>query len=145
MAITRATGKACRLAFSWIMTLAGYDPTPAEELVDDQAPKRKKATPKKATRKKYGKVLGHAGATRLLDRLDSCGKTWADLVAVLKAEYPETHRLVAGQAFEKIPESALEDIARVIECWADPIGAALAGDSDPYGQEPAANGPSEGP
>ena len=32
MAQTRATGKACRLAFSWIMALAGYEPTPAEEM-----------------------------------------------------------------------------------------------------------------
>lgn len=32
MAITRATGKAYRLGFSWIMTLAGYEPTPAEEM-----------------------------------------------------------------------------------------------------------------
>lgn len=32
MAITRATGKACRIAFSWIMTLAGYEATPAEEM-----------------------------------------------------------------------------------------------------------------
>ena len=34
MAITRATGKAFRLSFSWIMTLAGYMPTPAEEMED---------------------------------------------------------------------------------------------------------------
>jgi hypothetical protein len=32
MAATRATGKAARLSFSWIMTLAGYDPTPLEEM-----------------------------------------------------------------------------------------------------------------
>ena len=32
MAITRATGKAFRLGFSWIMTLAGYEATPAEEM-----------------------------------------------------------------------------------------------------------------
>ncbi|GIW90771.1 MAG: hypothetical protein KatS3mg109_1341 [Pirellulaceae bacterium] len=32
MALTRATAKACRLAFSWIMVLAGYAPTPAEEI-----------------------------------------------------------------------------------------------------------------
>jgi len=32
MAVTRATGKAYRLAFSWIMNLAGYEPTPAEEM-----------------------------------------------------------------------------------------------------------------
>jgi hypothetical protein len=32
MAITRATGKACRIAFSWVMALAGYEVTPAEEM-----------------------------------------------------------------------------------------------------------------
>lgn len=32
MAQTRATSKACRLAFSWIMSLAGYEVTPAEEM-----------------------------------------------------------------------------------------------------------------
>jgi hypothetical protein len=39
MAITRATGKAFRLGFSWVITLAGYNPTPAEEMPgtdDDQ-------------------------------------------------------------------------------------------------------------
>lgn len=41
MAITRATGKACRIAFSWIMSLAGYSATPAEEMPDeaDAAPR----------------------------------------------------------------------------------------------------------
>jgi hypothetical protein len=42
MAQTRATGKACRLAFSWIMSLAGYEVTPAEEMIPiveaEQAP-----------------------------------------------------------------------------------------------------------
>lgn len=32
MAITRATGKAYRSNFGWIMKLAGYNPTPAEEM-----------------------------------------------------------------------------------------------------------------
>ena len=31
MAVTRATSKACRLMFAWIVKLAGYQPTPAEE------------------------------------------------------------------------------------------------------------------
>jgi len=39
MAATRATGKACRLAFSWIMALAGYDPTPLEEMPGDEPPR----------------------------------------------------------------------------------------------------------
>lgn len=32
MALTRATAKAARLAFSWVMTLAGYEATPYEEM-----------------------------------------------------------------------------------------------------------------
>lgn len=32
MAVTRATGKACRMLFSWIVTLSGFDATPAEEM-----------------------------------------------------------------------------------------------------------------
>jgi len=46
MAITRATGKACRVAFSWVMALSGYEVTPAEEMDhvaaqnDNPAPRR---------------------------------------------------------------------------------------------------------
>jgi hypothetical protein len=36
MAATRATGKACRMSFSWIMALAGYEVTPAEEIPDER-------------------------------------------------------------------------------------------------------------
>ena len=32
MAVTRATGKAYRLGWSWVMNLAGYEATPAEEM-----------------------------------------------------------------------------------------------------------------
>lgn len=32
MAVTRATGKAFRLGFSWILSMAGYEPTPSEEM-----------------------------------------------------------------------------------------------------------------
>jgi hypothetical protein len=37
MAQTRALSKALRLALSWVVVLAGYDPTPAEELPEAQA------------------------------------------------------------------------------------------------------------
>ena len=43
MAITRATGKACRIAFAWVLSLAGrYETTPAEEMdhVANPAPER---------------------------------------------------------------------------------------------------------
>jgi hypothetical protein len=45
MAITRATGKAFRLGFSWIMTLAGYEPTPWEEMPPDPPRIRESASP----------------------------------------------------------------------------------------------------
>lgn len=37
MALTRATAKACRLAFSWVMALSGYEVTPAEEIPEHEA------------------------------------------------------------------------------------------------------------
>jgi hypothetical protein len=37
MAVTRATGRACRLSFSWIIKLAGYEETPAEEIIHTAA------------------------------------------------------------------------------------------------------------
>jgi hypothetical protein len=36
MAQTRATSKAFRIGFSWIMVLAGYAPTPAEEMKEEE-------------------------------------------------------------------------------------------------------------
>jgi hypothetical protein len=49
MAITRATGKAYRLAFAWIINLAGYSGTPLEEM-----PMSMPATPQKVTHKPEG-------------------------------------------------------------------------------------------
>lgn len=41
MSQTRAAGKAFRLTFGWLMTIAGYESTPAEEMVNDTALKPK--------------------------------------------------------------------------------------------------------
>ena len=46
MAQTRATGKAFRTAFSWIIKLAGYEPTPAEEKEGFGGVKEKKSAKK---------------------------------------------------------------------------------------------------
>jgi len=46
MAITRATGKAFRLGFSWIMALAGYEVTPAEEIIEGEVVEAPKAQSK---------------------------------------------------------------------------------------------------
>jgi hypothetical protein len=52
MAQTRACAKALRNVLAWVVVLAGYRPTPAEELpIDQAAPARKKTTTAPATRK----------------------------------------------------------------------------------------------
>lgn len=38
MAVTRATSRAFRQRYSWIMALAGYEPTPADEMPHEQRP-----------------------------------------------------------------------------------------------------------
>lgn len=69
MAATRATGKACRLAFSWIMALAGYDPTPLEEMPQDHprdvTPQRAPA-PKAPTQAATGDAISDPQRKRLL-------------------------------------------------------------------------------
>lgn len=62
MAITRATGKAYRLAFSWIVNMAGYAETPAEEMPFEPA------VAKKATKKKQ--EIFSKDNQEHLDRLD---------------------------------------------------------------------------
>ena len=55
MAITRATGKAFRLSYSWIIKMAGYEATPAEEMsgvINGEFVEDKKKPAKKATSKK---------------------------------------------------------------------------------------------
>ena len=61
MAITSATGKAYRLGFSWIMVLAGYSPTPAEEMdqviegvVKETSPKAEDTPPQETSGTKSG-------------------------------------------------------------------------------------------
>lgn len=39
MAVTRATSRAFRQHYSWIMALAGYEPTPADEMTSDEPPR----------------------------------------------------------------------------------------------------------
>jgi hypothetical protein len=46
MAVTRATGRVFRQQYSWVMALAGYEPTPAEEMGEDARAPR--STPQRA-------------------------------------------------------------------------------------------------
>lgn len=75
MAITRATAKAARIGFAWIMTTAGYSPTPAEELSasdiesakvrpDDQAPPAAGRDPREMTKDRGQYSPGATNAPR---------------------------------------------------------------------------------
>ena len=46
MAETRASSKALRLGFSWVMTIAGYNPTPMEEFTQDQVEEHEAPPPR---------------------------------------------------------------------------------------------------
>lgn len=78
MAATRATGKAYRLAFSWIMALAGYEVTPAEEM--DYVDAASKPTKKKkkngdgdmVTFKSYAKNVSGMDNSEAADILKQC-------------------------------------------------------------------------
>jgi len=104
MAITRATGKAYRLGFSWIMGLAGYMPTPAEEMETvegeivevGEAPgngsnPEKAETPKKKAPPSLPQRLVEAGlvdnvphASGILNKLAIKGKSDEDITQMVK-------------------------------------------------------------
>lgn len=52
MAITRATGKAYRLSFAWVVSLAGYNPTPYEEMPHEPEARAAPATVQSQQRKR---------------------------------------------------------------------------------------------
>ena len=139
MAITRATGKACRLAFSWIVTLAGYQATPAEEVEDlgDECGARRTSTGSTRSRQhkpaQQQRVLGPAGADRLLRRLKSLSRSFTDLLNGLRDHEPEVHPLCTDVEVCDIPAEALQGIGRQIERFAqdhatEPVAAPSAAD-----------------
>ena len=73
MALTRATAKACRLTFSWIMVLAGYDATPAEEMPADD---REQSVPVDQVPfgEQKGKSLAECSTKHLRSMFDWCRK-----------------------------------------------------------------------
>jgi hypothetical protein len=92
MAITRATGKAARLAFSWIVSMSGFEVTPAEEM------------PQVIENKSNGTVEVVRDRKQLYDTFQSLwheclneGILAKDLVSV-SADAPEEEIVEAGKA-----------------------------------------------
>lgn len=79
MAQTRATAKCLRMPLGFVMTLAGYEPTPAEEMVAHHPhnPEFKKLSPEKpaAATTPGPKLKPPTAATRvwMIDQLTKCG------------------------------------------------------------------------
>jgi hypothetical protein len=48
MAQTRAGGKVCRMVYGWIISLAGFEATPSEEISESEAALQREITPKSA-------------------------------------------------------------------------------------------------
>jgi hypothetical protein len=71
MAVTRATSRAFRQQYSWIMVLAGYEPTPADEM-----PPEGREEPRNVTGDPYDKDNG-AAETRTTHRDGLVGKAIA--------------------------------------------------------------------
>lgn len=88
MAATRAVSKACRLAFSWVMVLAGYSPTPDDEMPKDEREPRAPAPsrPVKADAagpvwpfgKMKGRPLADMSDAELIQGRDWCADTDAE-------------------------------------------------------------------
>jgi hypothetical protein len=90
MALTRATGKAARLAFSWIMSLAGFEPTPAEEMDG--------VVPTETVDKQTGEIH-----TDVVPSGKHRGKPWKDIVE----DY-----LIWAVSAERCPEALKEGCQR---------------------------------
>jgi hypothetical protein len=120
MAATRATGKTCRLAFSWIMTLAGYDATPAEEIPHDECdsggdlarhvpPKAAAADASRLASEKQRKMI----FAKTLAKADALGVPHETAVDRLKV-------VCADMGFDsrtKITAAAVDGIVRAVEAW----------------------------
>ena len=99
MAQTRATGKAYRMAFGFVMKAAGYEATPAEEMVTERvgpAAPQPRQEPRTSTATSQpglaGAEVGFANVGRLL--------TWAST----------THKMTRANVLDALGVAGLEDI-----------------------------------
>lgn len=85
MAQTRACAKVLRNVLSWVVVLAGYKPTPAEEMIEHQA--RPLPAPPVAKQAGSEEVISEAQGKRLYAIWKSAGKHDEDVKAYLKQKY----------------------------------------------------------
>jgi hypothetical protein len=104
MAQTRATSKALKAATAWLMVLAGYKPTPAEEMPDDEGQERAPAwaQPARGALLDQARVavgeLGGAHAPLLARKIAAaCGNTMPQGVARVLAHVAAAQRATGSR------------------------------------------------
>ena len=118
MAQTRAGAKALRNALAWVVVLAGYAPTPAEEM-DDIAPSRPRAEDAVVME------TTEQQATRLFPQEDELRTTLLSHIKLLIAEkrIPEKERgllfvkSIGGAPLETADVAALADLETAVANW----------------------------
>jgi len=89
MAQTRAGAKALRNRLAWVVVLAGYKPTPAEEMVTEEKPKEQPARstpPEAATELSPTRTFKNVG--ELLTQCNACGVSRQEVFKFLKVTGP---------------------------------------------------------
>jgi len=113
MAQTRACAKALRNVLAWVVVLAGYNPTPAEEMdgviVTPEAPRAKSKKSGGNSRKSEGNVSSASGETisfmqqkELFDLAHQHGKTPQDVMRIIAANGYEQPGEITAKALVKI-------------------------------------------
>lgn len=106
MAITRATSKACRIAFSWIMVLAGYQPTPAEEIPDEDERPVVHTKAERADTGQRGESRTESPARAASPKLEKGFNLAGEAVAIFsKPDSP-----LAGQPLSRLTDQQLTDM-----------------------------------
>lgn len=115
MAVTRATSRAFRQQYSWIMALAGYEPTAAEEMPSDEAPARQQHERTEAD----GSLIGTAEkttkqATDFLLRQSPEGPT---LGFSLKGDRGRVQVRCTGPLAVQLDAFRDAVVGRTVTCW----------------------------
>lgn len=117
MAQTRATGKACRLAFSWIMKLAGYEPTPSEEMPQPDEPAAPTAPdPKPAPRREApppqtnGATISFKQHTMLEARITELGLERERVKAWISRAWGVAH-------LDQVPAARFNELLNRLGAW----------------------------